>query len=187
MVSVVSLTIPILVAAVLVFIASSIIHMVLPIHRSDFGRVPDEDGVMDALRRFKIPPGDYLMPRPSSPAAMKDPAFLAKRDQGPVAVMTIMPPGPPAMGMALAQWFLYCVLVGVFAAYIAGRALTPGAHYLDVFRFVGASAFMGYSLGLLPQSIWYKKAWSATMKSVFDGLVYALLTAGTFGWLWPSL
>jgi hypothetical protein len=187
MVSVVSLTIPILVAAVLVFIASSIIHMVLPIHRSDFGRVPDEDGVMEALRRFKIPPGDYMLPSAGTPAAMKDPAFLARRDKGPIVVMTVMPPGPPSMGTPLLLWFLYSILIGVFAAYIAGRALTPGAHYLDVFRFAGASAFMGYSLGLLPQSIWYKKAWSATLKSVVDGLVYALLTAGTFGWLWPSL
>jgi hypothetical protein len=187
MVPVVSLAIPILLSAVFVFIASSIIHMVLPIHRNDFRKLSDEDNVMEALRRFKIAPGDYLMPAPGSPAAMKDPAFLAKRDKGPIVVMTVLPPGPPSMGMNLVQWFLYSVLVSVFAAYIAGRALGPGAHYLEVFRFAGASAFMGYSLGLIPQSIWFKKAWSSTIKSVIDGLVYALLTAGTFGWLWPEM
>jgi hypothetical protein len=186
MVPIVSLALPILLSAVFVFIASSVIHMVLPIHRSDYGKVPDEDGVMDALRRFKIPPGDYLMPRPASAAAMKDPAFLAKRDKGPVAMMTVMPAGPPSMGVPLLQWFLFTALVSVFAAYITGRALAPGAHYLEVFRFAGASAFMGYSLGVIPQSIWYKKAWSTTIKVVADGLVYGLLTAGTFGWLWPS-
>ena len=186
MVPVVSLAIPILLSAVFVFIASSIIHMVLPIHRNDFRKVPDEDNVMEALRRFKIAPGDYLMPRPSSAAALKDPAYLAKRDKGPVVVMTVLPPGPPEMGMALLQWFVYSVLVSVFAAYITGRALGPGAHYLEVFRFAGASAFMGYSLGIIQQSIWFKKAWSSTIKSVIDGLVYALLTAGTFGWLWPA-
>lgn len=185
MVPLVSLAIPILLSAVIVFIASSIIHMVLPIHRNDFRRVPDEDNVMEAMRRFKIPPGDYLTPCPSGPASMKDPAFLAKRDKGPIVVMTVLPPGPPSMGMNLVQWFLYTVLVSVFAAYIAGRALAPGAHYLEVFRFAGASAFMGYSLGAIPQSIWFKKAWSSTTKTVIDGLVYALLTAGTFGWLWP--
>jgi hypothetical protein len=100
--------------------------------------------------------------------------------------MTVIPGGPPAMGTSLLLWFLYSVLVSVFAAYIAGRARGPGAHYLEVFRFAGASAFMGYSLALLQQSIWYKKAWSSTIKSVVDGLVYALLTAGTFGWLWPA-
>lgn len=70
-------------------------------------------------------------------------------------------------------------------AYIAGRALGSGANYLAVFRFAGASAFMGYSLALLQNSIWYNRNWGATVKSVFDGLVYGLLTAGTFGWLWP--
>lgn len=186
MVPLVSLLIPILLSAVFVFIASSIIHMVLPIHRGDFAKVPDEDNVMEALRRFKIPPGDYLTPCPPTAAAMKDPAFLAKRDKGPVVVMTVMPAGPPSMGTSLLLWFLFSVLVSVFAAYITGRALEPGAHYLEVFRFAGASAFMGYSLGWIPQSIWFKKKWSSTMKTVVDGLVYALLTAGTFGWLWPT-
>jgi len=72
------------------------------------------------------------------------------------------------------------------AAYIAGRALEPGAHYLSVFRFAGATAFFGYAFALMQQSIWYKRAWGTTFKSTFDGLIYALLTAGTFGWLWPS-
>jgi hypothetical protein len=186
MVSVVSLAIPILLSAVFVFVASSIIHMLLPFHRKDYGRVPDEDRVMEGMRGFRIPPGDYLMPSPGSAAAMKDPAFVAKREKGPVVMMTVMPSGPPSMGLPLTQWFFFCVVVSVFAGYIASRALTPGAHYLEVFRFVGTSAFMGYSLAVIQQSIWYKKAWSTTIKVVVDGLVYALLTAGTFGWLWPA-
>jgi hypothetical protein len=27
--------------------------------------------------------------------------------------------------------------------------------------------------------------WSIVLKESFDGLIYSLLTAGTFGWLWP--
>lgn len=185
MVSVVSLAVPILASAVVVFIASSIIHMFLPIHRGDFAKVPDEDNVMDSLRRHKIPPGDYITPCPSGPASMKDPQYLAKREKGPVVVMTIMPPGSFSMGGQLAQWFVYSVVVSIFAAYVAGRALEPGDSYLDVFRFAGTAAFLGYSMALPPQSIWFKRKWSTTLKSMFDGLVYALLTAGVFGWLWP--
>ncbi len=185
MVSVVSLAVPILVSAVVVFIVSAIIHMVLPIHRSDFGKIPDEDNVMESLRRHKIPPGDYMAPCPSGPESMKDPQYLAKRDKGPVFVMTIMPSGSFAMGMQLFQWFVYSIVVSIFAAYVAGRALEPGDSYLDVFRFAGTAAFLGYSMGLPPQSIWFKRKWSTTLKSMFDGLVYALLTAGVFGWLWP--
>jgi hypothetical protein len=116
---------------------------------------------------------------------MKSPEFLEKVRKGPVVLMTVAPGGSMSMGTSLVQWFLYSVLVGVFAAYLAGRALGPGAPYLAVFRVVGTVAFMGYALALFQYSIWYKRNWAATLKSVFDGLVYGLLTAGTFGWLWP--
>jgi hypothetical protein len=90
------------------------------------------------------------------------------------------------MASALIQWFLYSVVIGIFAAYITSRALGPGAPYIEVFRFVETAAFMGYALALAQASIWYRKSWSTTLKSMFDGLIYALLTAGVFGWLWPA-
>ena len=160
--------------------------MLLPIHKSDFRKLPDEDGVMDALRKAGVGPGDYMFPHAGSMADLKSPAFTEKRTRGPVASMTVMESGPVSMGPSLAQWFLYCVVVGVFAAYVAGRALEPGAHYLKVFRFAGVTAFVGYSLALWQNSIWYKRAWTTTLKANVDGLVYGLLTAGTFGWLWPK-
>ncbi len=186
MVSIMSLWLPILLSAVIVFVVSSIIHMVLPYHRTDFGKIPAEDDVMDALRKFNIPPGEYVIPCAGSPKEMGTPEFIEKSKKGPVAFLTVMQSGPPSMGMSLVLWFIYSVVVGIFAAYIASRALEPGAHYLGVFRFAGAAAFAGYALALWQNSIWYKRAWSTTLKSTFDGLVYALLTAGTFGWLWPA-
>jgi hypothetical protein len=185
MVPLLSLWAPILLSAIIVFVASSIIHMVLTYHRSDYGQVPAEDQVMEALRKFGIPPGDYLIPCVRSPKQMKDPSFIEKRKAGPIAFMTVMKSGSTSMGTNLALWFLYCIAISLFAAYVTGRALEPGAEYLDVFRFAGCTAFLGYSAALWQNSIWYKRAWSITLKSTFDGLVYALLTAGTFGWLWP--
>ncbi len=188
MVGILSLWLPILVSAVFVFIASSLIHMFLPYHRSDWKGVPDEDGFMDAVRPLDIPPGDYVVPRAGSPEAMKSEAFMEKARKGPVLFMTVFPKGNPfAMGSQLAQWFLYCVLVGIFAGYISGRALEPGADYRAVMRMAGCTAFVGYALAHFQESIWYKKAWSTTTKNVFDGLVYGLLTGGTFGWLWPEM
>lgn len=185
MVPIPSLWVPILLSATFVFIASSIIHMVLPFHRSDHRKLPDEEGAMDALRKFGIPPGDYVFPCGEGPRAMKDPSFREKWSRGPVGMMTVVESGPPAMGKSLALWFVYCVAVGVFAAYVAGRALGPGAHYLKVFRFAGVTAFCGYSLALWQNTIWYRRNWTTTLKSNVDGLVYGLLTAGCFGWLWP--
>jgi hypothetical protein len=186
MVAITSLWLPILLAAVLVFLVSWLIHTALNYHKSDFGELPSEDAVMDALRPFNIPPGDYAIPRAGDMATFKSPEFQERLNKGPVAFITVLPTGPFKMGASLVQWFVYCIVVGLFAAYIAGRALGPGAEYLSVFRFAGCTAFVGYALALLQNSIWTKKAWSSTLKSMFDGLVYALLTAGAFGWLWPA-
>jgi hypothetical protein len=185
MVPLVSLWMPIILSAVIVFVVSSIIHMVLPYHRNDLRKLPNEDAVMRALQPFDLPPGDYAMPHPGSAAGMKQPEFIEKRNAGPVMLMTVLPKGPVTMGGQLLQWFLYAVLVSLFAGYIASRALGPGADYLSVFRFAGTTAFAGYAVALLQHSIWYKRSWRTTFLSMFDGLVYALLTAGTFGWLWP--
>jgi len=185
MVTIMSLWIPILLSAVIVFVASSLIHMVLKYHKTDFGELPDEEKTLDSLRTANLPPGDYVFPHCGGTNEMKSPEFVEKLNRGPVGFMTVMPNGPMAMGKNLVLWFLYSVLVGLLAAYISGRALAPGAHYLEVFRFVGCTSFIGYSVALLQNSIWYNRSWCSTIKSMFDGFVYALLTAGTFGWLWP--
>ncbi len=160
--------------------------MFLTYHRGDVKQVPSEGQVMDALRGFDIPPGDYMMPRAATSREMKDPQYIEKLNRGPVVFMTVMPSGPPAMGKKLAWWFVYCIVVSIFAAYIASRAVDPGADYLAVFRFVGTSAFIGYALALWQDAIWWDRAVSSTLKSTLDGLIYGLLTAGVFGWLWPS-
>lgn len=185
MVPILSLWLPILLSAVLVFVASALIHMVLGYHAGDFAPLPREEEVMDALRGFQIPPGEYVMPHAATPAAMKDPVYVQKVEKGPVAFLTVFT-GSMSMGAQFAQWFAFCVLVGIFAAYLTGRALLPGAEYMEVFRFSGTVAFVAYALALWQSSIWYRRKWSTTLKSTLDGLIYGLLTAGVFGWLWPG-
>ena len=182
MVSVVSLWLPVLVSAVLVFLASSLFHMVLKYHQRDAGPLPDEEKVADALRPLRIPPGDYALPFGTGPGS---PELLKRYKQGPVAIITVLPNGLPALGVNLARWFGYSLLVGAVAGYTAGLTLGPGAEYSLVFRVVGTVAFAGYSLAILQASIWWSRSWSYTLTTMFDGLVYALLTAGAFGWLWP--
>ncbi len=176
---------PILLSSVIVFVVSSLIHMALPWHKGDYRTVPEEDKVMEALRPFSLAPGDYMLPRPSSMEEMRSPQFAEKMKKGPVMIFTVIPSGPPSMGRSLVLWFVYSVVVGLLAAYVAGHALPAGAPYRQVFRLVGATAFIGYAVALWQTSIWYHRAWSTTLKTTVDGLVYALLTAGTFGWLWP--
>ena len=185
MVTIDALWLPIVLSAVIVFVASSVIHMVTPFHRGDLQRLPDEDSVQDALRRFSIPPGDYALPHAGSPAGMKAPEFLERMNKGPIALITLSPGGPPAMGKQLGLWFVYLLVVSILSAYVAGRALGANADYLSVFRFAGTTAFIAYSLALPQNSIWWRRNWAMTFKTMVDGLIYGLLTGGTFGWLWP--
>ena len=187
MTSLSALWLPILLSAVVVFVASSIIHMLLPWwHRSDYPKMADEDRLRDALRPLAIPPGDYFVPGCNNMEEMKSPAFTEKLTQGPVLVVTVLPNEPFSIGRNLALWFLYCLAVGLFAGYVGSRALPPGAHYLRVFQIVGTCAFGGYALALWQMSIWYRRSWGTTIRSTIDGLIYASLMAGTFGWLWPA-
>jgi len=185
MITIASLWLPILISAVIVFIASSVIHMGPLWHRSDYPQMPREAEVLNALRPLAIPPGDYFIPRASGMQEMRSPEFKNKLNQGPVAVMTVLPNGMFSMRRNLLQWFVFLIVVSIFCAYIAGRTLPPGTPYLRVFQIVGATAFIAYTLALCELSIWYRRAWSLTLKGALDGLIYGALTAGTFGWLWP--
>ena len=179
-----ALWLPILLSAVIVFIASSIMHTVLPYHNSDFRKLPEEDAVLAALRSAGVTRGLYHFPH-CNHKDMKTPEMQEKFKQGPVGTLTVYPSGPPAMGKFLGLWFTYCLIIGVFVAYLAGHTVALGAHYPVVFRVVGTAAFLAYGLGTLSNGIWKGLPWSMVLKESFDGLIFALLTAGTFGWLWP--
>src|SRR5512146_568910 len=139
MTSLASLWLPILLSAVAVFIVSSIVHMVLPHHRTDFGKLPAEDETMRALAQGQTAPATYMFPFAGSMAAMKDPAWVEKRTRGPAGIVTIMPAGMPVMAKNLVAWFIYSIVIGLFAAYIASRALRPGAEAGEVLRFTAAT------------------------------------------------
>lgn len=187
MISLFALWLPILLSAVAVFVVSSIIHMVLRYHNSDYSKVADEDGFLEAVGRFNLAPGDYFVPRAETMKEMGSPEYIEKCTRGPVGFFSIMKPGPPNMGPQLLQWFVYSIVVGVFVAYITRMTLAPGTEYMMVSRVAGAVAFCCYGLALVQGSIWYKKRWSSTLKSLFDALLYGLFTGGIFGWLWPGV
>jgi hypothetical protein len=183
MVSLVDLWLPIVLSSVLVFLASSVIHMALRWHSKDFTRFMAEDAVMDALRPFNLAPGDYAAPLPDSMAHMSSPEFKAKQARGPSFVLTIL--ANTSMPRNLAKWFLYSIVVALFAAYVAALALPAGTSYMTVFRITSTVAFAGYALALWQNWIWYSRSLGYTVRTTIDGLIYGLLTGGAFGWLWP--
>jgi hypothetical protein len=178
MVEVVALWLPILVSAVFVFLVSSVFHMLLPIHKNDYGRMPEEDRVLAALRGV-VPAGQYRFPYASSMKDMGSPEMQAKFKQGPIGTIVIQ--SGMNMGKALGQWFVFCLV-----AYLTGLALPAGTEYMRVFRIAGTVAVLAHAFSNVNDSIWKGVTWDTTLRFAFDGLVYGLVTAGTFAWLWPA-
>jgi hypothetical protein len=185
MVNMYQLWIPIVLSAVLVFLASSVIWMVLPYHRKDVTGVTDENALADALRKQKLAPGQYFIPFTADPAARQSPEFKKKMTDGPQAMITIKPVSDGGMGGMLIRWFIYSLILSSVVAYVSGRTLQPGASYLAVFRVVGTVAWLGYGGAHAVYSIFWGRPWRSTLLDTWDALVYGLLTAGAFGWRWP--
>jgi len=181
-----ALWLPVLLSAIIVFVASSIMHMLLPYHRGDCKRLPDEESIIQAMRSAGLKRGLYMFPY-STHKEMKSPEMAEKFKRGPVGMVTVFPSpgGSDAMGKYMAMWFVFCLVINFFVAYVTGRTVMHGAPYLAVFRVAGTVGFMTYGLARLSDGIWKGQPWGMTFKEVFDGLVFGLLTAGTFGWLWP--
>jgi hypothetical protein len=179
------LLIPILLSAVFVFVASSLIHMVIKWHNPDYRRLANEDEVRAAIRKGSATPGQYVFPHCLDGKQMQEPAMQQKYVEGPIGVLYVRPNGPPRLGPFLLQWIVYTLAVGAIAGYLARATLTVGAAYLPVFQVVGASAWLAYAWQSPADSIWKAKPWSVTFRGMLDGLIYAALTAGTFAWLWP--
>jgi len=181
------LWLPIVVSAVGVFIASSLIHMVFKWHNSDYLKLANEDDVRAVVRAASPPPGQYAIPYCSDMKQMGSPEMQKKFTEGPNVVMYVRPNGTVKLGPFLGSWFAYTLVVGFVVGYVARATVAPGAEYLHVFQVVGAAAWLAYAWSIPSDSIWMGKPWSSTFLYMFDGLIYAALTAGSFAWLWPKV
>jgi len=184
MVAVGALWLPILISAVLVFVASSLFWMVVRHHESDWKGLPDESSILDAFRRAKIPRGQYRFPYAPG-KEMQSPEMKKKMSDGPTGFVVYQERWDGSMGRQLGFWFLYILAISIFVAYLTGRVLPAGVAGFSVFRVAGTAAVLAYCGALIPNSIWWGYSWSMTWKQVFDGVVYGVLTAAVFAWMWP--
>ncbi len=186
MVTIGALWLPILLSAVAVWVASAIIWMVMPYHKSDFSKLPDEDAALRALTPQGLVPGQYSFPYSASAEDLKDPETVRKFEEGPVGFLTVVPSGTPTMGSKITLSFVFYLVISTIVAYLVSRTLDPAADYLAVFRVTGTVAWLAYGTATVPDAIWFGRPWSGIVKGLADALVFALLTAGFFGWLWPA-
>jgi len=183
MIPLTTLWLPILLSVVFVFIASNILHMAIPgWHRGDYGKLPDEQSALSAFATAKS--GQYIAPNVNWNKLPKE--EREKMMQGPMAFILLRNPGKFAFPAALVSYFIYTLVVTILIAYVGATTLRPGTTFWDVFRVIGTAGILAYAFQSINDSIWYGKPWSSTTKDIIDGVIYGLLTAGTFGWLWPK-
>ncbi len=185
MVGLPELWLPVVLAAVICFVSGFLLYMLSPLHKKDWSGLPGEAGVLDALRKAGVGAGQYMFPWCGDMKERNQPEFQKKWAEGPSGVLIMRRAGGTSMGPMLIQMVIYHLVVGFLVAYLAGRTLQHGADYLAVFRVVGTAATLAYGFGTIPQTIWYQYSWGYTLRTIFDGLLWGLLTAGVFGWLWP--
>lgn len=179
------LLLPIALSAVFVFIASSLVHMVLKWHNPDYKKLPNEDEVRAAIRRGSPAPAQYVIPHCMEHKDAKNPEVIRKFEEGPIATVYVKKPGKIELGPFLMKWVVYTLVVGALCAYMATFTLPRVTAPMHVFRFISMAAWLAYAWQGPTESIWKGKPWSVTIKEMIDGLVYALITGGTFAWLWP--
>jgi hypothetical protein len=178
-----SLWLPILLSAITVFVVSGLFWTVIQHHNSDWRKLPDEEIARQALKG--VPPGEYTIPHAADGKARQSPEWQEKFKEGPAAMMTVLPHGSMAMGKQFIQWIVYCLIISLLVGYVAAASLPAGTEYLKVFQITATTAWLAYAGGAAAGSIWFGHGWIGTVKDIIDGLVYGLLTAGMFGWLWP--
>lgn len=180
------LWIPILLGGLLAWVASGIIHMVIKYHNKDYRPLPNEDEVSDALRNGQLAKGMYTMPYCADMNEMGSDKMQSKFNNGPVAMIAVFDNGMPAMGKLLGQQIAFFIAGSCLVAYCTALTVDTGTSYMEVFRVVSAISFLAFGWANIPFSIWYGHPWSTTGRYLLDAIIYALVFAGTYAWLWPS-
>jgi len=180
------LALAVLVAAIFVFVASSLIHMVFQWHQSDYGKLADEEAVRVAVRASASKPGQYMLPYCVGMKEMQSPEMQAKWKAGPVAFLHLRPNGMPNMGSTLGRWFLLNLLVAALIAQLLHSSLGIGADGHRVFHQAALTTFLAYGVGSLSAGIWKGQTWKSVAKDLLDALIYGIVSGLAFGWLWPT-
>jgi hypothetical protein len=180
-----TLWMPIVLSAIVVFIASSIMWMALPHHKTDWIDIAGGDArLLSLIKELDLWGRQYVFPA-GLMGGRRDPALAEALKDEPTGFLIVRPHGGSSLGRSLVYYFIFNLIVSVFVGYLAYHTLPPGADYLSVFRVTGTATILAYGAGAIPEAVFFGRSWSMTFKQVLDGIVYGLLTAGVFGWLWP--
>jgi hypothetical protein len=184
------LWIPILASAAAVWIASAVVWMAMPHHKSDHSKLPDEQGFINALRAMNIPPGNYGIPHCGHNADKNNPLMKECWEKGPMGSLTLWKT-PPNMGANMLWTFITYLALSAVLAYVGWTALGPAiaggdGSFMRIFRVMGAMGIAAYAFSHVPGSLWGGHYPRAIVMCVIDGVVYGLITGAIFAAMWPA-
>ena len=180
-VELIALWFPILLTTVALFFSGFLCWAVLPNHKPDWRKLPNESEFLDKMAEMDIPAGNYAYPHAMDQQSMESDDYkkaLERETFGTVQVWG----GPPKMGPNLACQVGFLLVTNFCLAYLSTLALGTDAGFMDVFRFVTTAAFLTYTAAVVPGTIWFKNRLTGYL---IDGVVQALIAGAIFGWLWP--
>lgn len=105
-VSMLQLWLALLLNGVFAWLASNLIHMLLKYHNHDYHQLENESDVSTALGNSQPAPGIYTLPHCTNMKEMADPAVQKKWNDGPVAMISVLPNGLPPIGKLLTLQFI---------------------------------------------------------------------------------
>jgi hypothetical protein len=184
-VSLVDLWLPILIAAVCVFFASSIIWMLLPYHKKDIQFLPNEQELTGKVSEMNITPGLYMFPNCQTSDEMRSDEFKQRFENGPWGIITVMG-AKPNFATNLLKTFIAYLVITIFVAYITAASIPAGAEYLAVFQIAGAAGVLGHCMGGLAGDFFLGKPTRFVFTGLIDGVIFALITAGVIASMWPG-
>ncbi|MEM9081951.1 MAG: hypothetical protein AAGB34_00025 [Planctomycetota bacterium] len=188
------LWLPIVVAAVVCFIASALAWTVLPHHNKDVLPFANPQHFKDLAQpdgAESVKPGVYMFPHQHNMSA-EDETSKTMIKEGPWGTVNIWP-AQPQMGPKLAASLGVFLFVTFLVAYVAAESLLEDAQgdiepisSLRVFQLTTTVAVMAYTCGWMLNAIWFGKPLRQWLTDGVDGLAYGLITGATFAILWPS-
>ena len=181
-VELISLFFPVLLTTVALFISGFLCWAILPNHKPDWQKLPNEDEFLDAIAELNLPRGNFAYPHAMDQQSMESDTYKRAVERGTFGTVQVWGEAPK-MGTNLIRQVVYLLVTNSCLAYLSTLALPAGADFMQVFRFVATAALLTFTVAVVPGTIWFKNRLTGYL---IDGVIQAVIVGAIFGSMWPA-
>ena len=172
-----------------VWIASALAWMIVGHHKNDNPALPNEQEVIDTIKGWNLPPGEYMFPdfrRCKGMTKEQKQAMYENMQKSPMGILRVW--GKISMGGNMLWTFVVCLVVSTLIAYLGWSALPhAGSSFAHTFQVLGTAGILAYCFASFPGDIWFQRSRRAMTTNFIDGVVFGLIPGAVFAWLWPAV